>query len=280
MKNILFYFFIILTFSVKAQDSYFEIVKPRIEVIQKEKNVLNTDNYIALTNDTLYIPIKSEPNLDFVKSSYDRRKLVYNYEAQVFRLTTEKSKTTYRLKQWSVPIIVYFDKKISKEVKNDFIIFFSQINDIRNLNFSFTSKINEANYYIKSTNETINSYGDDNEFETKEELLNSTHFAGTYLIITDETDKFIGGVMKLNLDDMPNQEKLLRQIKQLFFMSLGNFYLSSHYPEDSILSKNYNNSNDLSKNDLDILKMHYSIIYDQKINGTIFNRLQKLQKRQ
>lgn len=278
-KIILICCFIGSIICAKAQDNYFDIVKPRINVIPKKSQVVNTNNYIVLTHDTLYAPLIEEPNLDFVESSRERRKLVYNYEAQVFRLTTENSKTVYRLKQWSVPIIVYIDKDIPKEIRNDFIAFFSQINNIDNLSISFTSKLKDANYYIKTSTETINIYGDDDDFETEEERLNSTYYAGTYRLITDDNYKLYAGVLKVNLNDTPNDTKLLRQLKQLFFMSLGNFYLLNYYPEDSLLSEKYNNDDELSIDDINMLKMHYSIIYEQIINGSMFNKLQNLQKR-
>lgn len=271
--------FISSNICVKAQDNYYNIVKPRINVIPNKGQAVNTDEYIVLKRDTLYAPLKEEPNLDFVESSRERRKLVYNYEAQVFRLTTEKSKTVYRLKQWSVPIIVYIDKDIPKEIRNDFITFFSQIKNIDNLSISFTSKLKDANYYIKTSTETINIYGDDDDFETEEERLNSTYYAGTYRLITDDNYKLHAGVLKVNLNDIPNDTKLLRQLKQLFFMSLGNFYLLNYYPEDSLLSEKYNNNDEFSIADINMLKMHYSIVYEQIINGSMFNKLQNLQKR-
>lgn len=278
-KIILICCFISSNICVKAQDNYYNIVKPRINVIPNKGQAVDTDEYIVLKRDTLYAPLKEEPNLDFVESSRERRKLVYNYEAQVFRLTTEKSKTVYRLKQWSVPIIVYIDKDIPKEIRNDFITFFSQIKNIDNLSISFTSKLKDANYYIKTSTETINIYGDDDDFETEEERLNSTYYAGTYRLITDDNYKLHAGVLKVNLNDIPNDTKLLRQLKQLFFMSLGNFYLLNYYPEDSLLSEKYKNNDEFSIADINMLKMHYSIVYEQIINGSMFNKLQNLQKR-
>lgn len=66
----------------------------------------------------------------------------------------------------------------------------------------------------------------------------------------------------------------------MFFISLGQFYKYYGYEETSLLSDKYNNSNTISDNDLELLRMHYAIIYEQKINGNTFKALQKIQKNQ
>lgn len=275
MKLILVFCFNFILFSAFAQNSYFDIVKPRIDCLPNNKPALQNGEYIVLTKDTLYPKMRLEPNLDFVKSTKERRRIVSRYESQIFRFED----STSILKQWNSDIVVYLDKQIPKGVSENLMTFYEQINEINNLNILFTSKLKDANYYIKVTSEKVNVYGEDYKFNSEEERLKDIYTCATYRIITDNNYKNYAGVLKINISNSDN-EFLLKQLKQMFFISLGQFYKYYGYEETSLLSDKYNNSNTISDNDLELLRMHYAIIYEQKINGNTFKALQKIQKNQ
>lgn len=275
MKLILVFCFNFILFSAFAQNSYFDIVKPRIDCLPNNKPALKNGEYIVLTKDTLYTKMRLEPNLDFVKSTKERRRIVYRYESQIFRFED----STSILKQWNSDIVVYLDKQIPKEVSENLMTFYEQINEINNLNILFTSKLKDANYYIKVTSEKVNVYGEDYKFDSEEERLKDIYTGATYRIITDNNYKNYAGILKINISNSDN-EFLLKQLKQMFFISLGQFYKYYGYEETSLLSDKYNNSNTISDNDLELLRMHYAIIYEQKINGNTFKALQEIQKNQ
>lgn len=261
-----------------SQNSYDSIVKHRkVFTSQKPSNLNKNTKKILLANETLYDNYTKSHNLQYLNEAlYLNKKTLRRYKAQIFRFTYEYSKTVYELKQWNAPIVVYIDRKIPKNIVQDFKKFYTQIDSIENLKISFTSNIKKANYFIKTTTEKIKSYSKDYEFDSEEEKENSILTGAKYNLLTDDNNKFYSGILTVNID---KEIKLLKQLKQLFFMSLGQFYTSQYYPKESILSKTYENKKSISQFDLDLLKIHYSIIYDQRINGTTFEKLIKLSRK-
>ena len=65
-------------------------------------------------------------------------------------------------------------------------------------------------------------------------------------------------------------------MKQLFYLSLGNFTIKNYGLDYSLISIKYRNDETISKHDLDFLKIHYGKIYEQKINENLFNELKKI----
>lgn len=167
-------------------------------------------------------------------------------------------------KHWGRPIVIYLDKKIPKEVRKDFIFFVSLIPKHQNLKISFTKNYDKANYYIKNTNELIGNITTDSLPEI------------TYNLITDNTFKMIGGVLKMNcklLGSLENNKKLLRQY---FFLSLSQFcFMNSIESENSLLSKKYILSNSISNYDLVLFMTHYNYYNKVPMKYEEFNLAQR-----
>jgi hypothetical protein len=197
-----------------------------------------------------------------------------------FAVSNNKLKSEFELKQWNAPIVVYFDKQIPKPVVKQFETFYNQISSLEHLRIGFTSNIKKANYYIKTTSESINAYNEDFKFDSEIERENSYFTGATYLLDTDDNNKFYNGILTINIERGKSNMAILKQLKQLFFLSLGNFDTGFKIDESSLLSNNYKNTDTFSKFDLDLLKLHYSIIYPQKIDDRTFSKLMKLYKTQ
>jgi hypothetical protein len=167
-------------------------------------------------------------------------------------------------KHWGRPVVIYLDKKIPKQVRKDFIFFVSLLPKHPNLKINITKNYNEANYYIKHTSEFI-------ENKTTDSLSQIT-----YNLITDNTYKMIGGVLKMNcqsLGSLDNQKKILRQY---FFLSLCQFFLKNNIEgENSLLSKKYILSNTLANYDYVLFITHYNYYNKVPMKFDEFNLAQR-----
>ena len=259
-------YLLLLVFSMStnliSQISYDSIIKPREEI------------YISENDSIVIKKTLNNINLNFLCDN----KLTNLFRTNVFNFSNESSKTVYYLKQWNTPIVVLFDKKIPTEVTSKFKLFFKQLSTVKNLSIKYTSKIEDANYLIKITDDKINKHINKVKFKSKEEKTNHFLYNATYSIQTDGNDKLYSAILKINKKEF-NDTVLLKKLKQLFFISLGNFKVFPLNKKNSLLDFNYHNNAIISEDDLNFIKHLYSINYQQKINGTTFNKLIKLAKR-
>ena len=213
-------------------------------------------------------------------SAYFNKDIFKTYQYVVFCNSTETSKTVFEHKQWNDTIVVYLDSELPKEVKKAFKTFFINLNkyEIKNLNITFTNALEKANFYIKISSDSIYTYGEDYIFNKNIAKEDAITTGATYNLLTDKNNKFYSGVLSVNPLQSNTNEKLLKQLKQLFFISLGQFQFSSYIGKGSLLSKDYNNTNTISVKDIELLRIHYGTIYDQKINGTTFKKLLNIPK--
>jgi hypothetical protein len=254
---------IIYSFAIAQND----VLKPRISFTTDSVSANPQAEKVILTDKVIYTQL-NKPYL-FNDTLFKSPYILKIYKNFAFR-----NKPKYVLKQWNCPIVIYFDSEIPKNVIENFNTFYAQLNQVKNLNISFTKNFEKANYYIKSTSKKINSYSEKYKFKSEEERKNSVLTGATYHLNTDENNKFYSGVLTINITNKSDLE-LLKQLKQLFFLSLGNFYTSNMGDKNSLLNKNYKKVDYISSFDINLLKMHYINIYDQKINRAIFNKLIK-----
>lgn len=276
MKYFLFLLFVSIAAPGIGQETSEVIIKPRLSFVSGKQNATDTSKYVIINKDTFYSKYKTDLKIPFSEDNlYSNEKFLNRYRATVFMYSDENSKIIYELKQWATPIVVYLDKKLPKTFHEQFKKFYSQIKDVNNFKISFASKLEDANYYIKVTSSNINGYADDFKFYNEKDRLNSIFTGATYALQTDNNNKFYSGILTINPTNK-NDGTLLKQLKQVFYMSLGNFQFGMTSDPHSILSKDYDNANIFFDFDLNILKAHYALIYDQKINGTTFSKLYKL----
>lgn len=279
--KICFLFIFVFHFISIGQNTYSDIVKPRLSFVSNKSESTDSSKIVVLNNDTLYAKYDTYGDLSFLKdTSYSDKKIIRDYQNSLFRYSHENSKNVIILKQWNSPIVIYLDKELPKKVRKQFESFFSQVKGIDNLNISFTKDIEKANYYIKVVDEPVNGYKDDYEFESEEERNEFVFTGANYNLLTDNNAKFYSGILEIN-PESKDEFQMLKQLKQLFFFSLGQFTLNYYSSQENRLrSDSYNNSEHISDYDLDLLRIHYKIIYDRKINGTTFQNLMKIAKDQ
>ncbi len=237
-----------------------------------QTTLLPRKSFVVENNKTIIKEGESQSDFSFLsKKKYENKKIFNKYIYSVFSYSTKDSKKVYYLKQWNTPIIIFLDKKIPEKIISNFKNFIKQLKGIDNLSIKFTKNIEESNYLVKITKEELYSYGKKHKFKNAEK---QTHPLSnlTYNLLTDKNNKFYACTLLINDKELVENSFLEKKLKQIFYLSLGNFVVR-HNDKTSLLGIDYINKNNISNTDLDFLRIHYGIIYEQKINGTTFNEL-------
>ncbi|TYB76393.1 hypothetical protein [Bizionia myxarmorum] len=282
-KLIVLFCFFIVVFSSFAQNKYDSIGEPRIQVIKNDKTADISGRFLVLENDILYPYSNNSADLNFLlPDNYDYNRMLGYYQRVVYCYLTDNPPIVYQLMQWSVPIVIYMDKDIPKDVQDDFKNFISklQMDNIKHLDISFTKRFKNSNYHIKSTETAVNGYDKNYEFDSEEDRLNDLLTGSTYKLVTDGNNKFYGGVLQIHLKSFQTNDDVTKRLKQLFYKSLGNFVADNYIETNSLLHNDYDNSAEILDFDLNILKIHYSLIYDQRIYLADFRNLLTWAQRQ
>ncbi|WP_299335351.1 hypothetical protein [uncultured Psychroserpens sp.] len=242
----------------------------------KAKDSFELQTNPVFKKDSLVI-IPRETKLDsssFIVNNKIDKKLLNRYKISVFYYSNAKSRYPYYVKQWNAPIVIYMDKALPKQLRKSVKLFISNFEGIDNLNITITKNKNKANYYIKPTDKIFinKSYIFENYYEEERFAFNN----GDYVILPSENQQIQGCILELNLNTHLSIDILESNLKQLFFLSLGRFFVI-HNDRDvtSYLSPFYEPQNNLSMSDLTMLKIHYSHIYEFPTTSTEFNNLLK-----
>lgn len=276
MKNI----FIIISFFYFSQ--LFSQNENNIELRKSYKIIENANSLIlsfpdkkTISIDTLELKIDSS-QLDFVKSFdlLDNKKLVKRYKFHAFGYNKKRT-----LGQITGPIVIYMDKDFPKAIKTKFIGFIEAIPKIKNLNFSFTKDIDNANYFIDILDEDVSFYTkEQKENLTTEEYNNETFSEMSYELYANRNSKYNSCYFRINKSYI-NDTLLLTKLKKGFLRSLGNFFESSYAPETSLLHKKPIMENEyMSDYDVLMLKYHYQHLYDFKVNLKTFDAFVKMRQ--
>jgi len=169
--------------------------------------------------------------------------------------------------QWKSKIVIYLDKSLPKKIRKDFITFFQQINDIENLDIEFTRNKEKANYLIKDTSEDLLAKTD---LYDKKESYPLSHVY--YDLLNDTNSKFFGGTLSINLDAIKDKKLILPKLKQLFFISLGQFVIDRNVEKSSLLRIGYENTNQILEKDLSLLKLHYIQIHETPLSCLSYSK--------
>ncbi|WP_298899201.1 hypothetical protein [uncultured Psychroserpens sp.] len=248
-----------------------QILKAKDTFELRTNPTFKSDSLVIVKRKTIIDPSKYATNNKFDIKTLNR------YRVSVFYYTNSKTNHTYYAKQWNVPILIYIDKSFPKQLKKSLKQFLSVFDSVDNLNISITSNINKANYYVKPTKKlfTNNSYKFENEIDKKKFAFNN----GDYTILSSGDEKIKGCILELNTHLEVDIKILENNLKQLFFLSLGRFFVI-HRDKDisSYLCPTYQFQDHISPSDLNILKMHYNYIYEFPVSDTEFSKLTKLKQ--
>ncbi|WP_179349180.1 hypothetical protein [Winogradskyella pacifica] len=233
------------------------------------------EDFFITDNDTL-VNLKNdltEAELKLFCECYTNDTIIKKYKEAVFQYSWSRNKKL-KIRQWNAEIKVYFDSAIPKDVKKEFIAFYKPLNEVKNLKIDFVKNKDASNYVIKTSDTIISQFGaDESDYKETHPLKRIS-----YNIATDNTYKFYSAITLIDLNRLEDKSLLLQKLKQVFFISLGQFVVNERADETSLLSTRYKNSSTISKMDITLLKMHYLKIFDQAISAYVINELVKKSK--
>jgi len=280
-KLYLFYFYILVcVYAGEAQDAsatWDHVAEPRLK-LEDDLNALERNSEMAYTvssKDTFYVERGKPFDMSYFKTIMRTNPdLIGYYMKSAFYFTASNSSYNYRSRQWMVPVKIYFDKDIPRNIKKEVEKFYKNIEDVPNFSISFTNDIDKANYQIKLTNaimiDEAERYGITDEFKARRLFFNGCN----YTVISDGSKNIMGCTLKINKKELEDPSILLSKIKQGLFLSFGRFFMINGIQlNESFLSATYENQDTLSLVDLEILKMHYSQIFDESIDASEFIQL-------
>ena len=154
------------------------------------------------------------------------------------------------MKYWQDDIKLYFDKSVNKKYKKKLLKFAKKLSlEIDSLNIYEVDEREISNFFIYEVNKNYKY-----RFDPK---INNSDGSG-YYIYWDGQQRLYNCNLELNSLILFNEKLLYYHLKQDFFKALGQFYRTEKLDCESMLSKCYNGSDDISLIDLEILKYHYS----------------------
>lgn len=262
---IIFFFITINCFSQKSTNEICRSYKSIKDV--KDQNI-TLKNAIFLKHDTLIVSKKIIANSYRVNFKNLDTILLNEYKNIVFgkekhRLRYSKEKKT--IKRWNSVIKVYFDKSVSKYLKNELNSLFKELNkNIELLKITVVTSKETSNYFIYSINSKKNV----------ELYPNIKSKAGVaYNFLKNGHNIIYSGALRINTSIFYNKDQQSLKMKELFIGSLGIFNKSTSLPCDSYLSDCYSINKELTKIDIDLLKIHYTNNYYDKIDYYDFIKL-------
>ena len=265
--------------SAFSQNYYEQLLPSRLD-FSNEKPKDFKGKILVLEEDTLFAKKHSAKDLSFLKpSQYNYQNIIEQYQLIAFYPVFTDTKNSYYLPQWSSDIVVYLDPKLPEEVKVKFEKFYSDVSlkNVKNLKISFTNQLKNANYQIKTTEEDINGYEKDFEFKTEQDRRKNMYTGATYSLHSDKNRKYYAATLYINPKKIGTNELVLKRLKRVFYYSLGNFSTALvQENKNSLLDQEYNNSHKISTFDLNILSIHYGVLYDHLVDYHIHRRLTQL----
>lgn len=172
------------------------------------------------------------------------KKLVYNKDNQKIGPTKKPI-----MKYWKSKIKVYFDSTVTYKNKRELTKFFKFLDkQIDSLKITVVNDKTKSNYFIYFINKP-----DDVNWE--ERIHTQT---GGYFISWDGKQRIYNCTLKLDTQKIFNQKQQLTSLKKNFLFSLGNFYAIENKNCKSYFSTCFSIDKELTPEDLELLKYHYS----------------------
>lgn len=276
MRQNLFLFFLLCVFSFSyGQNNRSSTIESKISFQKSNKAVNQSSPFTITSKDTFYIDKPNPIDVSYFLKIYKQDpELFKKYSTAIFYYSRKSSSTVYRLMQWKKPIVIYFDRSIPKSIVKKIRTFLKQLENIDNLTIGFTKDLSKSNYWVQLTNKEISVDPSIYGIKEEKERQNFVFKNCNYSIITDNNSGIIGCKLNLNESELLNEDLCFTKLKQAVFLSLGRFFMHNKVDSrQSFLSPIYDDQNVISEMDLEILRMHYSYIFDQRIDSTDFYNL-------
>ncbi|WP_375241966.1 hypothetical protein [Lacinutrix sp.] len=196
MKNIVFTFFCFLSLHLYSQNEDIITLNKSYEISSTDKTLtVMFPKKETIAIDTTVVKIYSS-QLHFLKdfSILDNTSFIKNYKKHVF-----KSSKIRKINQFAAPIVIYIDKKLPKKVISDFTDFINDIPKIKNLEFSITNDIDNANYFIEVLNTEVSAFTNKHKEDLDEDAIKNYTFSRmTYKMYNNSNNKFISCHYKIS----------------------------------------------------------------------------------
>lgn len=272
-KEILSYLIFFITVGCYSQNIPIEINRSykSIRTISNKKiDSIALQNAIYLKNDTLIVTSKRIERSYLVNFKNIDSITLNEYKNIVFG--EEESRQKYKrkkktIKRWDSVIKIFFDKNVSQYIRNELTSFFKEINtQIDLINISVVNNKKNSTYYVY----TINSK---NNTELFPNIKSKNGVA--FNMLSNGNNIIYSGALRIDTDKIFNKSEQSYKIKELFIRSLGVFYKSKSLHCDSYFSDCYSTDKKLTKSDINLLKIHYTNNYFDKINYKDFLKILK-----
>ncbi|WP_412561016.1 hypothetical protein [Winogradskyella sp. MIT101101] len=169
------------------------------------------------------------------------------YKKIAFQPIHKDSSNTKPMKYWKDDIRIYFSENMSKSVIRDVMEFAQKIDEeVDSLKISKVKKIEDSNYVIYY----------DTDYEYLNEIKNKKK--SDYWISWNGKNQIERGYLRIVKSRMFSEKLTIQKIRELFFGTLGWFYLQDDLDCDNYVANCYSDSKHLTAIDLEILRYHYS----------------------
>ena len=205
----------------------------------------NNDTLVLLKN---YIPPKG------IQVTYETKDSTFLeiYKDIIYRKhhrNKVKNQSNLTMRYWKSNIKIHFTKSVNKSVERELKKFAKLISkEIDSLNITFVNKLEKSNYLIYG-------YNTEDDYKYEKRIKNNTI---DYYITWDGQQRIYDCKLQINSNFYDNNSDLILKSKKMFLQSLGHFNYTSLLPKESYLSILYYEGKTFSKEDLEILKYHYS----------------------
>ena len=255
LASILFFFFSLLGYAQQSiiKKSYVKYKDYKTMKGNKDMyldsigfKIINNDSLVEITamdiKGSVSVPYEYKDSL-FLK---EYKKLVYNKDNQKLKAIVGKQPM---MRYWKSEIKVYFDSTVSNENRRELTRFFKYIDkEVDSLNIAVVNNKSKSNYFIYCVNKP-----DDINWEQR--ISSQT---GGYYVSWDGKQRLFNCTLKLDTQKIYNSKQQLIALKKDFLFSLGNFYAIKDRDCKSYFSTCFSLDKELTADDLELLKYHYS----------------------
>ncbi len=259
MKKIIIIILFSYAFNLTAQDKQSSISKSKsyihlstyLKLVKIKKEEIPVSNYLVRKKDTFVkIPNNFLPKYGAPYEQKDStfleiyKDIVYKKHSK----DTVKKRKLY-MKLWKAPVKVYFSKSVDERYKKTIKRLAAIVNkEVDSLNISIVNDLEQSNYIVYQINEN-NKYKYSNNLQKNKYIDYYNYWKKSRIYDTK---------LEINTTKFKNKAVNVNYLIQSFIKSLGHFNTTTKVPCKSVFSKCNSEKKRFRKQDLEILKYHYS----------------------
>lgn len=217
---------------------------------QKFKKPLTKEdslNFIYKNNDTLVLLKNYKPKGIGVAYEYKDSTFLGLYTKVAFNYTHDSIKQKATMKYWKEDISIFVSESIPNKTKKALLTFAeSLVKNIDSLSIKRVKKVEDSNYIIY--------YSGDFEYESR--MQNNKN--SDYYMYWNDKNQIYKNTIRIDSEDLFNEDLRLIEMKRLFFQSLGYFKFNNALECSNYFSGCYDSNSTISYLDIELLKYHYS----------------------